>query len=295
MADAKGVLNKAGGMVEEVVSDALPPLDRSQSGLDSQTQSALQTPVDTEIEGTTQLAEPGVFDDHWLSTLDISAAIDLVEKGGPIVVVLLGLSLIATTVVLSKTYQFLRCRVGSVSRSNSAIALWIDGHGSDARNMVEGYRNPTAVVLAHGFRGLSNGVTESVIREDAERVALDQLSNLRSHLRVLESTVQIAPLLGLFGTVLGMISAFQALQSAESAVDPAILAGGIWIALMTTAVGLAVAIPIAFANAWFEGQVEQERNNIEASLTSLFTLRATAEQPGNKTRTTRLSVLNAAE
>ena len=94
-------------------------------------------------------------------------------------------------------------------------------------------------------------------------------------MRVLELTTQIAPLLGLFGTVLGMISAFQALQNAGAEADPAVLAGGIWVALMTTAVGLAIAIPAAFITAWFEGMIEGEKENMEATLTALFTGRAT--------------------
>lgn len=70
---------------------------------------------------------------------------------------------------------------------------------------------------------------------------------------------QLAPLLGLFGTVLGMISAFQALQQAGAQVDPSILAGGIWVALLTTAVGLAVAMPTSVALSWFEVRMEADR------------------------------------
>lgn len=68
-----------------------------------------------------------------------------------------------------------------------------------------------------------------------------------------------APLLGLFGTVLGMISAFQALQEAGSQVDPSILAGGIWVALLTTAVGLAVAMPTSVVLSWLEARMDADR------------------------------------
>ena len=64
--------------------------------------------------------------------------------------------------------------------------------------------------------------------------------------------------MGLFGTVLGMITAFKDLQSAGNAVDPSILAGGIWVALLTTAVGLAVAMPVSVILTWFETRVENE-------------------------------------
>ncbi len=77
--------------------------------------------------------------------------------------------------------------------------------------------------------------------------------------RLLDAVVQVAPLLGLFGTVLGMIEAFQALQDAGSQVDPSILAGGIWVALLTTAVGLVVAMPTSAVLNWFEGRLDAER------------------------------------
>ncbi len=206
---------------------------------------------------------------------NLQPGLELVEKGGPVVMILLAMSVIAVTVTLVKLIQFTWYRVGSTSASEKAINLWIGGRHQDAYAAASGSSAPTANVVAHGMRGLLTGVDEATVREDAERVALEQLSGLRSYMRVLDATVQIAPLLGLFGTVLGMISAFQALQNAGSEADPTVLAGGIWVALLTTAVGLAVAIPMAFVNSWFEGRIEREKENIEGALTSLFTKRAT--------------------
>lgn len=82
-------------------------------------------------------------------------------------------------------------------------------------------------------------------------------------MKALDTIAQLAPLMGLFGTVLGMIDAFQALQEAGSNVDPSILAGGIWVALLTTAVGLAVAMPITLILSYFETRIENERVNVE--------------------------------
>lgn len=209
--------------------------------------------------------------------LDFNAAYDFVDKGGPIVMILLALSVVALTVTLIKLWQFSWLGVGSTRRSNAAIEHWIAGRYDDAYTAARSSRTPSARVLAHGIRGLQRTDNVDAVREDVERVALVQLSGLRSYMRVLESTVQIAPLLGLFGTVVGMIAAFQALQSAGSEADPAVLAGGIWVALMTTAVGLAIAIPAAFVTYWFEGRIEREKENIEGALTSLFTRRVTDE------------------
>ncbi|KUO55021.1 MAG: hypothetical protein APF80_10385 [Alphaproteobacteria bacterium BRH_c36] len=206
---------------------------------------------------------------------DLQQAYEIVEKGGPVVVILLLLSVVAVAVTLVKLFQFTWLRVGVTGVTNRALDLWVAGRHQDAYAAASTSSSPTAVVLTHGMRGLITGVEERTVREDSERVALAQLSGLRSYMRVLDSTVQIAPLLGLFGTVLGMISAFQALQNAGSEADPTVLAGGIWVALLTTAVGLSIAIPMAFVNSWFEGRIEHEKENIEGALTSLFTRRAT--------------------
>jgi len=229
----------------------------------------------------------------WMPTLDAQAAFDLVERGGPVVVILLVLSLVATTVIIMKLVQFLWVGVGSSRRTERALQAWLNGHTQEAVDVARKGRAPASLALAHGMRGLANGVDEQIVREDVERVALEGLGGLKSNMRVLEATVQIAPLLGLFGTVIGMISAFQALQNAGSEADPAVLAGGIWVALMTTAVGLAVAIPVAFVNYWLEGRIERERETTEAALTSLFTRRATAPQPISERD--RVRVVPAAE
>ena len=98
-----------------------------------------------------------------------------------------------------------------------------------------------------------------------------KLERLRSHLRALEIIGTLSPLLGLLGTVLGMIEAFRQLEMAGSQVDPAILSGGIWQALLTTAVGLTVAIPVVLAHSWLERRVERCGHQMEDAVTRVFT------------------------
>jgi biopolymer transport protein ExbB len=101
-------------------------------------------------------------------------------------------------------------------------------------------------------------------------VARNLIARARSGLRPLELIATIAPLLGLLGTVLGMIAAFQALQEAGNRADPATLAGGIWEALLTTAAGMAVAIPASMALTWFESVVDRLRLEMEDAATRIF-------------------------
>ena len=83
-------------------------------------------------------------------------------------------------------------------------------------------------------------------------LAHKQIRKIEFLLPSLEIIAQVSPLLGLLGTVIGMISSFNQLEIGGSLVDPAVLAGGIWTALLTTAVGLIVAIPSLIAHYFFE-------------------------------------------
>lgn len=237
---------------------------------------------------------------EWLSALsfDPATAVSLVDRGGPVVLVLVVLSVASLTVILLKLGQFLFRGVGSARASEAALKLWFTDNTDGALKRLRRTRTPNGRVLAHAMAGISNGVSEPIVREDAERVAIAELSAAKSSLRVLESIAQLAPLLGLFGTVIGMMGAFQSLQNSGADADPAVLAGGIWVALITTAVGLAVAIPTSFALYWFEGRIERETTLIETTLTSMFTGRLVntrAEVPKPLRETVVLERPHAAE
>jgi biopolymer transport protein ExbB len=128
-----------------------------------------------------------------------------------------------------------------------------------------------AKVLACAIRGQRRGIAEAKVREEAWRYGSDILESLRALFRPLEVIATLAPLLGLFGTVLGMIEAFRQLQSAGNQVNPSILSGGIWEALLTTAVGLAVAIPVVAVLSWMERRVDRVAYELESIVTQVFT------------------------
>ena len=114
-------------------------------------------------------------------------------------------------------------------------------------------------------------MAEPAAREETTRIARGELARLREGLRALELIATIAPLIGLLGTVLGMIEAFQALQATGARADPSVLAGGIWEALLTTAAGMAVAIPAAAALTWFESVADAVQAEMEDLATRIFT------------------------
>ena len=131
---------------------------------------------------------------------------------------------------------------------------------SSAKNLLDKITHPGAriVLVTINAQKLSEEDKENQISIEGEK----ELRNLEFLLKPLEVISNIAPLLGLLGTVIGMINAFSKLEEAGSRVDPAILAGGIWEALLTTAFGLIVAIPALAAFYWLDGRVDKVREDI---------------------------------
>ncbi|MEO0830266.1 MAG: MotA/TolQ/ExbB proton channel family protein [Pseudomonadota bacterium] len=181
----------------------------------------------------------------------------ILDLGGPVVAVLITVSVLTLALVLYKLWQFTRAGVGRHRALNQAITTLDKGQSSNAQTHLRCSSSYLAPVAQMAFAQANVG-TDGL----AERLAAEvesHFAKLERGFRFLDTVAQLAPLLGLFGTVLGMIEAFQSMQDAGSQVDPSILAGGIWVALMTTAVGLAVAMPTSLVLSWFEGRMADER------------------------------------
>lgn len=200
------------------------------------------------------------------------ALIRAYDLGGPVVLVLGALSVLVLTVVLYKFWQFASAGVGRHHALQEAVAAWDKGNRGGARAHLARSRSYLRPVIE---MACDNRTDAS--RLDAEAEA--RFARLETGLRLMDSISQLAPLLGLFGTVLGMISAFQALQEAGAQVDPSILAGGIWVALLTTAVGLAVAMPTALLLSWFESRMDAERVFAQTALRTILAPTGDAHRP----------------
>jgi len=208
----------------------------------------------------------------WAGALEPRAQLDaLLAAGGPVVAVLLALSLVALTLIFLKTWQFMWSRPPR-RRIRRALAAWRDGDPDRARSLLARSRRPAGRLLAYGLgERLKPDTNEARLREELARRGNAQVESLRTHLRTLEVIAALAPLLGLLGTVIGMIEAFRQLESAGSQVNPALLSGGIWQALLTTAVGLIVAMPVVAAVSAFERFIERFTHTLEDAVTQLFT------------------------
>jgi biopolymer transport protein ExbB len=198
--------------------------------------------------------------------------VDFLQVGGPVVWILMVFSVVALTIVLLKLWQFSSLRAESLKTSNLALDEWrSDENGEKALEQLDEKR-PIDALVGYTMRALLAANTSAdLIREEVERRAMNQLNQLRSFLRPLEIIATLSPLLGLLGTVLGMITAFQQMEGAGNQVDPSVLSGGIWQALLTTAVGLAVAIPVVTLQSWLERKVERIAHNMNDAVTQVFT------------------------
>lgn len=196
----------------------------------------------------------------------------LLEAGGPVMLILLGMSVFALTIVLLKLWQFARLRLGARRFVEQALDYWQTGQPREALAVLAGQRSPLAQVLNTAMQGsVQHGARIETVREEVLRQASAVLERLRGQLRGLELIASLSPLLGLLGTVLGMIGAFQRLESAGNQVDPSVLSGGIWEALLTTAAGLVVAIPAVIALNWLERRIERFSHRMEDAVTRVFT------------------------
>lgn len=204
--------------------------------------------------------------------VSVSRASALIEAGGPVVVALIGMSVIGLAVLLLKSWQFFSLHLEKRGFIEPVIAAWLINDHKTMNEILGRSKNPIARVIETATRACSQQDVDSVIaREEVMRVATLQLANTRSYLRIIEVIAALSPLLGLFGTVLGMIEAFHQLETAGTAVDPAVLSGGIWEALLTTAAGLAVAIPAIIALNWLEHRIENFKLAMEDAMTQIFT------------------------
>lgn len=189
--------------------------------------------------------------------------LELVQSGGWLMAPILLCSVVATAICIERAWALRRARVAPDGLVAAAHRHALSGHGATAAERFADVAagNPLARILA---AGLSQAVGEARLapggrlrmKEAMETAADAVLHDLERHLTLLGTIASASPLLGLLGTVIGMIEVF-ALLVREGGGNAALLAGGISQALITTAAGLAVAIPALILHRYFGRRVEE--------------------------------------
>lgn len=191
-------------------------------------------------------------------------ALEIVTRGGPVMGVLAGLSVFALAILLAKLWQFWRAGLRATGFVDPILELVADRRLDAARERLASTSHPTARVIETAISvGADRSKRAAAAEAEVARVGTRELRDLESWLRALSSIAHLSPLVGLLGTVIGMILAFMQVERSGSTVDPSLLSGGIWQALLTTAYGLTIAIPSMAAFHLLEGEVDRVRASMK--------------------------------
>lgn len=191
---------------------------------------------------------------------------------GPAGWVIISMSIMAVAISFLKLWQFAALKLAADTGVKEALVAIEKNDIATAQARVLNQVNPRAVVVAAYIQlAQESSLSVAALSDELHRIAVQQIAVLSSYLRPLEVISILTPLLGLFGTVLGMIEAFQAMEAAGSQVNPEVLSGGIWKALLTTAEGLAVAIPASMMFSYFDSRIERMARDLQDDIARLAT------------------------
>ncbi len=178
----------------------------------------------------------------------LSKACLFFQKGGPLAWPILACSLIALAVIIERWWVYRKAIISANGWQGNFFSCLEKGELEGAGDELPVSRSPAARVLkALLDRVRTGGYSRSNLEKIANHLGAQEVRELERYLPTLSTIGNIAPLLGLTGTVLGMVKAFMKIEGMGGKVNASVLAGGIWEALLTTLFGLAVAIPAVVA------------------------------------------------
>lgn len=180
------------------------------------------------------------------------------EKAGPIGITIILCSMVALFIIIERVLAFRALRLKDERFYHRLRKRAQEGCFEEAAVMARAERHPWAVGMVEVLARLGNtvrGASRADLEKTFSHVATREVRRMERFLPTLFLISSISPLLGLLGTVAGMIKAFQAIENLGGKVDSSVLAGGIWEAMLTTALGLGVAIPAMVAHNYLQGRV----------------------------------------
>ena len=182
------------------------------------------------------------------------SGIELMGKGGIMMYPIFLASVIALTIIIERLIYFKKSNENPDDILAAIKDLVSDDKKTGKIDSGKFDDGPVSRMLAVGIEARNEPLWK--LEEKLTVNGQEEIHGLRKNLRGLEVIATISPLMGLLGTVMGMVKAFNKVAQYKGQVDPSLLAGGIWEALLTTAAGLAVAIPVVIMLNYFERKVE---------------------------------------
>ena len=181
--------------------------------------------------------------------------IGFLSKGGVLVIPILFCSVVALAIFLERVIRFTRMRNRGRGLEKKIVDRLKNNQDQKAHALASASNSPMGRVLSQALevKDHDRETLETVIVHASE----EEVRGLSRYLQALATIGNITPLLGLLGTVIGLIKAFMVIQEMGGKVNAAVLAGGIWEAMMTTALGLSVALPTMVAHSYLLSRVDK--------------------------------------
>jgi len=204
--------------------------------------------------------------------------IDIFIKGGPVMYPLLACSIIALTVIIDRLlFWFREDMRRDQSLVDRVLELCRSGNWREVRKKVAGSNDFVIRILISGILHREFSMTKAM-----ESGAAEEIKRMRRYMGVLDTMITVSPLLGIFGTVIGIINSFEILGT-SGIEHPQAVTAGIAQALITTAAGLGIAILSVFPYNYFNTRVENAALTIEKYATSLeIVFEKLALEPGKQ-------------
>ena len=209
---------------------------------------------------------------------------ELFRAGGPLMWIILLCSLVALTIIFERLLTLRKSRVAPENLREQIIDLVKSKQVSADKIEVVREHSPLGRVFAAGLSHLSLGADD--MKEALEEAGKQVVHRLGRYLNTLGTIASIAPLIGLLGTVIGMIKVFTAI-TANGVGDPAVLSGGISEALITTAAGLSVGIPCLMFYRYFRSRITELTVMLEDHALSLVDVVKMMPKPKRVISTTK--------
>ncbi|MBU4375852.1 MAG: MotA/TolQ/ExbB proton channel family protein [Candidatus Omnitrophica bacterium] len=201
---------------------------------------------------------------------------DMIQKGGPVMWPIILCSIFAFAILLERAWHLYRAKIDTVDFMNKIANTLKRNKIMEAIEMCNNTPGPIAQIMKAGI--LKHDRPRNEIREAIEDAGIHEVPRLEKNLSALATIAHISPLLGLLGTVTGMVKCFQLIQEKSTSlnpINPGDLAGGIWEALITTVAGLIVAIPTYVAYNYLVSRVDNFVLEMEKAATELMNILTT--------------------
>ncbi|MDD4980867.1 MAG: MotA/TolQ/ExbB proton channel family protein [Candidatus Omnitrophica bacterium] len=195
---------------------------------------------------------------------------EVFSAGGPVMWPILLCSIFALAIILEKAWHLHKIKIDTQEFLSSILEKMKHHQVKEALEICDNTKSPIAHILKAGI--LKYDRSRPQIKEAIEDASLYEIPRLEKNLSMLATIAHISPLLGLLGTVTGMVRCFQTIQAKATAfhpVSPGDLAGGIWEALLTTVAGLIVAIPTFIAYNYLVNRINNFILEMEKASTEL--------------------------